>query len=143
MDILNDEEKKIALENGFDDQGFTPIHKNSNPNDLLTMRVQQMALFVDGTIFVKVKQEDTDFLHAQYISTVQWKNQLKTKPTPDKIKDITSSQIGNIAYLSLHDPTEERRQKWKDILEDVISLFSQNIQKNITAEDSVEFCCIM
>lgn len=143
MDILNEEEKKIALENGFDDYGFTPIHKNIKVDELFSMRVQQMALFVDGTIFVKVKNEDTDFLHAQYISTIQWKNNLKSNPTQNKIKDITTSYIGNIAYLSIHDPTEERRTKWKDILEDIIGLFTQ---KNITHyqnEDTVEFCTIM
>ena len=143
MDILSEDEKKIALENGFDDLGLSPIHKHSETNDLLTMRVQQMALFVDATVFVKVKVEDTDFIHAQYISTVQWKNKLKQNPTPEKIKEVSTSQVGNIAYLSLHDPTEERRTKWKDILEDLISLFSQNQEKKTYAEDSVEFCTIM
>lgn len=143
MDILNDDEKKIALENGFDDLGLSPIHKYTKTNDLLTLRVQQMALFVDATIFVKVKLLDTEFIHAQYISTVQWKNKLKLNPTPEKINEISSSQIGNIAYLSLHDPTEDRKTKWKDILEDIIALFTQSNPNKYQMEDTVDFCSIM
>lgn len=143
MDILNENEQKIALENGFDENGLTPIHRHTKLDDLLNMRVQQMALFVDATVFVKVKEHDADFIHAQYISIVQWKNQLKSKINSEKIKDIPTSQIGNIAYLSLHDPTVERRQKWKDILEDMIGIFTQITPIKHQSEDTMEFCTIM